>query len=177
MENITINFEYHLSVPTEADIPAFLKHLEDKEISDCTFIPFPYTEADAKSYINLCREREKAFGHPLGFAIRNKKGELIGSMAYHGKNTHPASLHKDELGYWMAKEYRGKGVMAAALNALIKYGEEVRGLSRFEAPIFSFNIASEKLLLKCGFKHEGVMKNAYLKNGKYVDAKMFALVK
>jgi RimJ/RimL family protein N-acetyltransferase len=177
MEKIDLGEGYFLSVPEVKDISAYLHYFSDPEISSYTFIPFPYTETDAWTFIGICRNKEKEFGHPLIFAIRNNAGELIGAIGFQGKNTHPAWPHKDEIGYWLAKEYRGKGIMTAAINAMVKYGEEVRGLTRFEAPVFSFNAASEKVLLKCGFKEEGVMKNAYFKNGKLVDAKMFALVK
>lgn len=177
MDKIIINDDYYLSPPTERDIPAYLEYFSDDEISGFTFVPFPYTETDAWTFLGVCRSKEKEFGHPLIFAIRNKNDELIGSTGFHGKNTHPAWLHKDEIGYWLAKEYRGKGIMKAAILALVKYGEEVRGISRFEAPIFSFNTASENVLLKCGFQEEGLLKKAYFKNGKYIDAKMFALVK
>lgn len=177
MERIAINDDYYLSVPTERDVPAYLKYFADEEISGFTFIPFPYTETDAWIFLGICRSKEKEFGHPLIFSIRTKTGELIGSIGFQGKNTHPAIKHKDEIGYWLAKEYRGKGIMKATILAIVKYGEEVRGISRFEAPVFSFNTASENVLRKCGFKMEGILEKAYFKNGKFIDAKMFALVK
>ena len=67
--------------------------------------------------------------------------------------------------------------MTNAILALVKYGEEVRGLKRFEAPIFSYNTASERVLLRCGFKEEGLIPKAYFKEGKFIDGRMFALVK
>jgi [ribosomal protein S5]-alanine N-acetyltransferase len=178
MEKIEINSEYYLSAPHEGDISSFVKHLNDKDIYDRTLnIPFPYTEVDAKQYLDICNNQRMMFGHILSFAIRNKNGELIGAIGFHGKNMAAVFRHKDEIGYWLAKEYRNKGIMTAALPVMIKYGEEVRGLKRFEAPVFSFNVESEKLLLKCGFKQEGIHEKAYLKNGEYIDAKLFALVK
>jgi ribosomal-protein-alanine N-acetyltransferase len=178
MQKIIINSDYYLSTPNEGDIPSWVKHFSDKEISDNTLnIPFPYTAADAEWYLGHWTEQVKQFGHVVSFVIRNKNAELIGGAGFHGKNIHPAIRHRDELGYWLAKEYRNKGILSAALPVLINYGEEVRGLKRFEAPVFSFNAASEKVLLKCGFKQEGFLEKAYFKNGKYVDTKLFALIK
>jgi ribosomal-protein-alanine N-acetyltransferase len=176
--DLAINSDYYLSTPNEGDISAYVKQLNDKDIHDRTLnIPYPYTEADAKWYLNHCSEITKQFGHVLDFIIRNKNGELIGGAGFHGKNIHPAVKHRDEIGYWLGKEYRNKGIMSAALPVLIKYGEEVRGIKRFEAPVFSFNTESEKVLLKCGFKEEGYFKKAYFKNGAFIDGRLFALVK
>jgi ribosomal-protein-alanine N-acetyltransferase len=176
--NIPINSEYYLSPPNEGDIPAFINHLHDREIYDRTLmIPYPYTESDAKWFLKFCEATDKSFGHTLNFAIRNSNHELIGVAGFHGKNIYPPVAHKDEVGYWIAKPFWQKGIMSAALPALIKYGEEVRGIRRFEAPIYASNIASEKVLRKCGFKEEGFLEKAYFKNGKYMDGKIFALVK
>lgn len=175
---ITINADYYLSIANEGDIPFFVKHLNDKTIHDRTLnIPFPYTEADAKQFLGICNRQAHLFGHVTNFVIRNKNGELIGAFGFHGKNIASVFRHRDEIGYWLAKEYRNKGIMRAVLPVMIKYGEEVRGLKRFEAPVFTFNVESEKMLLKCGFKEEGFLEKAYLKNGEYLDAKLFALVK
>ena len=178
MERIDINSDYYLSAPYENDAALFVKHLNDKDIHDRTVnIPFPYTADDAKRFLGICNQQANFFGHIVNFAIRNKNHELIGGFAFHGKNLTAVFRHKDEIGYWLAKEYRNKGIMTAVLPAMIKYGVEVRGIKRFEAPIFSFNLASEKILLKCGFKQEGFFEKAYFKNGEYMDGKLFALVK
>ena len=50
-------------------------------------------------------------------------------------------------------------------------------LIRIEAPIFSSNKGSEKVLEKNGFQFEGNLIKAYFKEGKYIDAKMYALIK
>jgi RimJ/RimL family protein N-acetyltransferase len=42
--------------------------------------------------------------------------------------------------------------------------------------VFEYNIASEKVLLKCGFSCEGTLRNVYRKNGAYITAKLMALV-
>jgi RimJ/RimL family protein N-acetyltransferase len=178
MEKIDINANYYLSAPHENDIPLFVKHLNDKDIYERTLnIPFPYTETDAQRFLQLSDQQNKLFGHIVSFVIRNKSDELIGAFGFHGKNLTAVFRHKDEIGYWLAKEHRNKGIMTAVLPVMIKYGEEVHGIKRFEAPVFSFNTESEKLLLKCGFKQEGFFEKAYFKNGEYIDAKLFALVK
>lgn len=175
---LRISEEYYFSPLTEADLPALVLHLNEKEIFDRTLmIPYPYTEEAGKWFIGFSEQLYKQFGHDLNFAIRDPNGNLIGVAGFHGKNNFPVLAHKDEVGYWIAKPYWGKGIMTQALSVLIEYGSNVRGICRFEAPVYADNIASQKVLLKCGFKEEGYMSKAYFKNGIYQDGKLFALVK
>lgn len=176
--SIRISEEYYFSPLTEADVPALVLYLNEKEIHDRTLmIPYPYTEEAGKWFVGFSEQLYKQFGHDLNFAIRKNNGELIGVIGFHGKNNMHPIAHKDEIGYWIAKPFWGKGIMTQALNAMIGYGIQVRGLSRFEAPVYAGNIASQKVLLKCGFKEEGHMPKAYFKNGIFQDGKLFALVK
>ncbi len=174
---IPVDDQHYLSPPQPGDLSAMLLHM-DKSVYDGTLaVPYPYTEKDWHAYLEMCEKKREQFGHSTNFVIRNASGELNGGIGFHGKNLHPTIAHKDEIGYWVAQPFRRKGLATKAILALVKYGEEVRGLKRFEAPIFSFNTASEKVLLRCGFKEEGFMPKAYFKDGKFIDGKMFALVK
>lgn len=178
MKKIDINNAYYLTEPHEGDIPLYLKYFGDREIHDNTLnIPYPYTESDARWYLDNCKAEAKRIGHPISFVIRNKRGELIGGASFHGNNSKPTTRHKDEVAYWLAKQYWNKGIMSLVLPVLIKYGEDVCNLKRFEALIFSSNIASEKVLIKCGFKLEGYIEQAYIKDGVFIDGKLYALIK
>jgi RimJ/RimL family protein N-acetyltransferase len=174
---LEINDHFHLSPPDEKDIPRYVEFLNDMDIYNHTLtIAHPYTENDARFFINMCRGKEKEYGQVLQFAIRNKNEEIIGGIGFHGKNLFDAVKHKDEIGYWLAAPFRRQGIMSSVIPVILDYGRNVRGLSRFEAPVYEGNIASEKTLLKCGFVREGIMKNAYQKNGVFIDGIMLAKV-
>lgn len=174
---LLINDDYFFSPPEEKDVPALVEYLNDKEIHDRTLmIPHPYTKDAAEWFISFCGQLRRQFGHDLNLAIRNRSGALVGVVGFHGKNTIPPQAHRDEIGYWIARPLWGKGIMSAAIPVLVEYGRSVRGISRFEAPVYSGNIASQKVLLKCGFREEGTMRKAYFKNGEFRDGKLFALV-
>jgi RimJ/RimL family protein N-acetyltransferase len=169
---------FYLSPPHEGDIPALVTHLNDPYIFARTLmLPADYSEKDALFFLTLCRSHEDTFGHPLHFSIRNAEGEAIGGCGFHGKNSIAGLAHRDEIGYWMATEYRGKGIMTAAVKALCEYGFTTRNLLRIEAPVYAFNVESEAVLRKCGFVYEGYWQKAYFRSGIYHDAKFYALVK
>ena len=118
---------------------------------------------------------KKKFGKDMNFAIRNTKGEMIGGIGFQGK--YGKNSHKDEIGYWLAKPYRKKGLMTKVLKRFCKFAFEERKLVRIEATIFPFNIASMKLARTCGFVFEGRFKKAYRKKGKYINGMMYAKIK
>lgn len=173
---INISDELYLSAITDRDVPFYVKYLNDPEIAETTLrIPFPYREEDAKRFIELVRLQEMTANRQMHWAVRNCAGELIGGIGLHGK--YPETAHRDEVGYWLAKPYWSKGIMTSVLKAFCSFVEKEYKLERIEAPIFDFNTGSCRVAEKCGFVLEGVMRKAYFKNGKYVDGKLYALVK
>lgn len=49
-------------------------------------------------------------------------------------------------------------------------------LVRLEAPVFEWNPASMRVLEKCGFVREGVRRRSVFKDGKIIDAVVYAKV-
>lgn len=73
------------------------------------------------------------------------------------------------LGYSMAREYNGQGLMSEALEAAIAFVFNHWHLHRIEANIMPRNLASVAVAKKCGFYFEGHAPN-YLKiNGQWED--------
>jgi len=50
------------------------------------------------------------------------------------------------------------------------------GLIRLEAPVFEWNLASMRVLEKCGFVQEGVLRASAVKDGRVIDRVLYALV-
>jgi len=169
---------YFIGLPVSGDSADYVRHLNSSYIYQRTLmLPENYTEKDAAWFLNHCAEKQAEFGHPLNFAIRNNAGALIGGCGFHGNNKFKGITHRDEIGYWLAEEYRGRGIMTAAVQFLVQYGFETRNLLRIEAPVYAFNIESQKVLLRCGFAEEGYLRKAYFRNGEYHDAKLYAITR
>lgn len=159
----------------ENDKDALVWWLNDKDIYKRTLrIPYPYTEQDALDFIHHTREKDDKFGKQMTWAIRHKDGKLIGVIGLLGTDKFP---HKDEIGYWLARDYWGKGVMKRTLKAITNIAIEKYGIVRIEAPIFAFNLHSQKVAEKCGYIYEGTLRKAFYKDGMYFDCRMYAFVK
>ena len=66
-----------------------------------------------------------------------------------------------DIGYRMMPEYWGRGLGTEAVRAALKYAREVLGLQEIVGEVVDQNVASNKLLLKVGFR----LVNSYEKDG------------
>jgi RimJ/RimL family protein N-acetyltransferase len=175
--SLSIDQDHYLSaVALAGDIDSYLRLMNDDDIYRNTLmIPKPYHVSDAEAFLKLAADKQNKFGHATEFRIREKNGNLCGGISLLGK--YGSTSHKDEIGYWLGKPYRRKGLMTRALKLFTEHVMSQYGLVRLEATIFDYNTASQDLVEKCGYKYEGTLKKAYFKDGKYIDAKLFAFVK
>lgn len=176
-DRIKIDEEYYLAAgPTDADLDSLVLYMNDIGIYNGTLkVPYPYTKSDAESYLENFKKRNKEFGRPMNWQIRDKEDHLIGSISLH--NQYGVGSHKDEIGYWLGRPFWNKGIMSRTLIAFSKLVFENYGIVRLEVTIFDYNISSQRTVEKSGFNYEGTLKKAYFKDGKYIDAKLYALVK
>ena len=108
---------------------------------------------------------DKKLSYRNWLLIDARDGGLIGDCGFHNWWI---GQHKAELGYgiWDAA-YRGKGLMAEAMQEVIRIGFETMGLLQMEAFVNPQNEASVYLLQKFGFKEEPKMS----------DTRTFALLR
>ena len=171
---IPVNDTIHLSALRPSDKPALFEHLNDRDIYERTLrIPFPYTEADADYFLRVDAEATAKHGHPVHFAIREASGKLIGGFGFDGLT----SGHRAEIGYWLAKPYWGNCIMTEVVGAVCEFAFANWKLVRITAHVFHFNDASARVLEKNGFELEGVLRKHHRKDGKFLDARLFALVR
>ena len=82
-----------------------------------------------------------------------------------------------ELGYYVAEEYWGKGIMTEAVRKICEYVFSRSDIIRIYAEPFANNKASCRVLEKAGFQYEGTLRSNAVKNGKVIDMKMYSLLK
>lgn len=135
-------------------------------------LPFPYTERDAAEYIAamLAADAHDTFAYAITLEDR-----AIGSIgAFRQGNIHRRTA---ELGYYLAEEYWGRGIMTDAIRQLCGHIFETTDILRIYAEPFSYNAGSRRALEKAGFTWEGTMKCNAVKNGKVVDMTLYSLTR
>ena len=132
--------------------------------------PHPYTELDANHWFSLLRSSPQ----PTHWAIE-LDGEAVGGIGVDiGDGVYVKSGH---FGYWLGEPYWGRGIMTAAVRATSDYLLNELDLVRLEAPVFEWNPASMRVLEKCGFAREGVLRQGVFKDGQIIDAVLYARVR
>lgn len=110
------------------------------------------------------------------FAIIEKKTEKhIGNIGVHQIDY----IHRRcEVGIVIGEnEFQGRGYAFICINAIKEYIFNTLNLRRITVFIMSENISSIKSFEKCGFSKEGIMKEYFYKNGKYLDNYVYSLLK
>ena len=131
--------------------------------------PHPYTRSDAEAWVALQSGREPV----EQLAICDATGPIgaIGLITREGRYQHSAAL-----GYWLGRPFWGHGIMTAAAKLVTAYGFETLGLIRLEARVRTCNNASSSVLQKVGFRCEGLLRRAALKQGVPVDYLLYAIL-
>ena len=173
---IKVNEEIHLSGFHDGDVSALVKFLNDPLISENTLIPQPYTKEEAVKWIDFTRQQAEDKDIRLNWAIRNKKGKLIGGIGI-VELQQAIFQHKCEIGYWLAKPFRSQGIVPETLKVFSKWVFENFECVKLFAPIFSHNTASQKAAEKAGFIKEARLKKHYFRNGKFYDGVIYSLFK
>ncbi|MBQ6993829.1 MAG: GNAT family N-acetyltransferase [Lachnospiraceae bacterium] len=135
-------------------------------------LPYPYTEQDGIDYISAMLSADE--NDTFAFVI-TVEGKVIGSIGvFRQGNIHRQTA---EVGYYIAEEYWGKGIMTEAIKQTCKYVFDKSDIIRIYAEPFAYNMASCRVLEKAGFQYEGTLRKNAVKNGKIIDMKMYSLLR
>jgi RimJ/RimL family protein N-acetyltransferase len=87
--------------------------------------------------------------------IRADQGITMKTILYEGDVAGHVLVHswfgESEISYWLGKDYWGKGVATAALSAFLDHVE----MRPLYARVAKDNLASQRVLEKCGFTVDG----------------------
>ena len=137
-----------------------------------SYAPFPYTEEDAKDFINKSID-----GKLYNFAIVLKSNnKVIGGTQLRNIDLQQGTAGG---GIWINEKYQGKGYGTEAWGARIRYAFEVLGLRRLENGYFEGNTRSWEMQKKFGYKQEGIRREKYipLSTGKKTNECITGLLK
>jgi RimJ/RimL family protein N-acetyltransferase len=158
---------------TPDDAEALVRHANNVKIwrNLYDFFPHPYRLEDARGWL---AERQADGSPPMNFAI-DHRGEAIGAIGLR----RPAEMNTNclILGYWLGEAYWGLGITSDAVRTLLPYAFKTFPFPRIEARTFHWNKGSQRVLERCGFTREGILRQRMVKNGESVDQYVYALLR
>jgi RimJ/RimL family protein N-acetyltransferase len=173
MEPITLTTgRLHLRPLGPQDADAVHAACQDPEIPRWTSVPSPYTQQDAADFTGrICPDgwREDSLYNFGVFTADD--GTLVGCMGLvRLAGALPAPTRQAELGYWTAKEARGRGYTAEAGREVCRWAFASLGAERIEWYAEAGNEGSRAVALKIGFVMEGTLRSRIVHEGTRRDA-------
>lgn len=142
--------------PAPDDAEAVFAACQDPEIQNWVQIPVPYLREHALEYVTSHTETTWAEGTEHTWTIRSA-GTLAGVVGLYRVANGSA-----DLGYWMAPDFRGRGLLTEACNAVLDFAfapaPEGLGLARVGWNAYAGNLGSARVAQKLGFRFEGTAR-------------------
>src|SRR3989338_11129118 len=165
-----------LRKPNINDSESLAKNGNEKSMFYYTwYIQYPFTQVKAKKIISwLNNESKKKENGVIVFCIVPKEiKKAVGIVDLYDINKKDK---KAKIGFWIGKNYRGKGLTYEAVKSVLDLAFNKLNLNKVSADVLVDNKASNKLLEKLGFRKVGVMKKEKIIEGKVLDCFLWEIV-
>ncbi len=175
MVNITVNNDIVLRTWVPGD-------------ADALFNAVQHSRAHLSPWLNWVQQTTKS-EHSLQFikysqqGLENQEslalgifydGQVIGGVGMHQWNH---LLKKAQIGYWISKDYEGKGIVTSGLKVFIRFLFEKTNLNKIEIHFSTANKRSAKVAENLGAKIEGIIRQSAIRNGILEDVVISGILK
>lgn len=119
-------------------------------------------------------EAEEQFARNDGFqAAIEPAGEIVGVAGFHAVDR---INRNTSLGYWLATDAQGQGVMTTVVSALLDHAFYEWELHRVEIHCAPENARSRAIPERLGFTEEARLRETELLDGRYLDSVVYGLL-
>lgn len=164
-----------LNQPTDQDAFRITKILSSSTIyyQNTLNIPYPYSLADAEFFIDKIVRQRFINNEAYIWAIRQTDKEtLIGIIEL----SLDANNSKAEAGYWLEENYWNMGYTTEVLKKVITFAFENLKLNKIYATHHLDNMASGRVMQKCGMEYEGTLRQEVKKENHFIDLVRYSIL-
>jgi RimJ/RimL family protein N-acetyltransferase len=169
---VLANERVHLAMPVAADVDRITTLCQGADIAAWTTVPSPYSRADAASFVEEVVPESWRTGRGHTWAIRRAADDPVLGMVGIVLDVSPTPERSAEIGYWLAPEARGQGLMTDAARLVVDWAFDAEGLglSRLVWTAYTGNWASRRVAWRLGFRVEGAVRGFGVQRGTRRDA-------
>ncbi len=102
------------------------------------------------------------------------EGKLVGII---GMRYFDEANKKTELGYWLGKEYQGRGIMTKSVQKILEYCFQELQIYRVEIRAHTSNAKSRAVPERLKFTFEGILRSDSWREGKPEDHAVYSMLK
>ncbi|MFF2330754.1 MULTISPECIES: GNAT family N-acetyltransferase [unclassified Streptomyces] len=110
-------------------------------------------------------------GRVMPWVLADEQDRVVGGFNLNGMVLGP--FRSAVLGYWVDVAYAGRGLATAAVSRICELARDELRLHRVEAGTVLDNVASQRVLAKCGFEQYGMAPRYLHINGEWRDHRLF----
>ena len=143
--------------------------VSDDEVQDMYGEPSYKTPEAVKGLLDKYIGGYKSDNYYRWAVIEKESGECIGQIAYFLVDT---DNHFGEIEYCIGTAFQKKGYATEATKAVIAYGFEKINFHKVQICVRPSNLPSKRVIEKCGFTYEGMLRDYFYRHGKY-EGRMF----
>lgn len=128
-----------------------------------------------KTVPNFYKNSAKSFkkdGSELGLLIFYQ-GKIVGGTGLHSIIKPYKSA---ELGYWLAKEFNGRGIVTKSVVRLLEYAFKEKNLNRITIRCVPENLKSLAIPEKLGFTKEGIERESVWLHTRFADQIVYSML-
>jgi ribosomal-protein-serine acetyltransferase len=173
MPKFDLSDDLQLRVLEESDAEELYGVVERNRVYLAEWLPWPaeQTLAGTLEFIRKTRHQlEENDGFQTAIVL---DGKIVGSVGFVGIRWEARAT---SIGYWLAEEHQGRGLMTRAVGALTDHAFDELDLNRVEIQVASDNRRSRGIPERLGFTVEGVLRDYERVGDRYLDIVVYALL-
>lgn len=177
-----VDHALHLALPTEADDESTFALVEQHRDYLRRWLPW-VDQTHAVEAVARHRARSLEWFARGEAVVCNifHRDRLVGRIGLERIRQEPMTewgvTYSDaEIGYWLAEDAQGHGVMSRCVQAMLRHGFEDRRLSRIVIKSEPDNHRSCRVAERVGMKHEGTLRCVARFQGRRVDHNLYAMI-
>ncbi len=157
---------------TENDLDDLFEFAKSPNVGPNAGWPPHKTKEDSEKILKMFIEKDEVWA-----IVEKKSNKVIGSFGLH-KDQKREIPNVKMIGYVLSEKYWGNGYVPEATKRVLDYAFNELDLDIISVYHYPFNTQSKRVIEKCGFKFEGILRMAsILPDGKIVDDVCYSITK
>ncbi|MEX2271041.1 MAG: GNAT family protein [Vicinamibacterales bacterium] len=167
-----VNDQVTLRELQRSDVGRLYDMVRRPEVAHYTWPPPPTMDA-LEQFIEWTWS-ERANGKYVGFGIVPAHSTVAAGV-FELRQLQP-NFFRAELGFFIDPSLHGTGLFTSAASLLVGFARDVLGVHRIEARTSIDNVRGNAALRKLGARREGVLRAAFVREGRFVDQRLWAIL-
>lgn len=167
-----INDKLSFKLPTIADATDLLALIDADRGPLGKWLPWAKDSFSINDEIDFIQNgRQEMAADSFWFAIIQVDGQAAGMVDLHNISQ---EHHRCEIGYWLANQFQGQGIMTAAIRELEAIAFNELHMNRLEIFADAENEKSRAIATRRGFKLEGILNQYVNYSDQFRDMALYA---